>query len=213
MVWVSGICRFLGVILCSNCSDKAHKYLPKTSSYNLRNHLKTKHLAEYTQACLEHGWSYLDPEVKVPTVGENCKTALPPFSPETLLEYLVRFVTADDQVSGALWPDSRVLIFAKSIRVVECPEFRDLCMLLRKSLTDKDIPRRDKLREGIIKQFKKQFACLKIDLSVSLIPNLTILVLIRLFAGLPGSFQSHCWHLVKSESEVILGRHSTLDGT
>lgn len=85
-----------------------------------------------------------------------------------------------------------MLIFAKSIRVVECPEFRDLCMLLRESLTDKDIPRRDKLREGIIKQFEKQFACLKVDLSVSLIPNLTILVLIHLFAGLPGSCQSHC---------------------
>lgn len=102
MVWVSGICRFSCVILCSNCSNKAHKYLPSTGTYNLRKHLKSKHLAEYTQACLDNGWTYLDPEVKLPTVGENRKTALPPFSPETLLEYLVRFVTADDQVSGAL---------------------------------------------------------------------------------------------------------------
>jgi hypothetical protein len=40
-------------------------------------------------------------------------------------------------------------------------------MLLRESLTDKDIPHRDKLREGIIKQFEKQFARLKIHLLVS----------------------------------------------
>jgi len=56
--------------------------------------------------------------------------------------------------------------YLKAIRVVECPEFRDLCMLLRESLNDKDIPRRDKVREAIIQQFEKEFACLKVELSV-----------------------------------------------
>ena len=54
----------------------------------------------------------------------------------------------------------------QSIRVVECPEFRDLCMLLRESLTDKDIPCREKVREAIIQQFEKEFANLKNELAV-----------------------------------------------
>ena len=40
----------------------------------------------------------------------------------------------------------------KSIDVVESPEFRRLCMTLRESLTDADIPRRDKIREAILNQ-------------------------------------------------------------
>ena len=57
----------------------------------------------------------------------------------------------------------------KAIHVVECPEFQDLCMLLRESLTDKDIPRHDKLREAIIQQFLQEFECLKVELSVGYI--------------------------------------------
>ena len=41
-------------------------------------------------------------------------------------------------------------------------------MLLRESLTDKDIPRRDKVREAIIQQFEKEFGLLKDELSVEL---------------------------------------------
>lgn len=39
-------------------------------------------------------------------------------------------------------------------------------MLLRESLNDKDIPRRDRLRESIIQQFEKEFAGLKVELAV-----------------------------------------------
>ncbi|KAN0118228.1 Ribonuclease H-like domain containing protein, partial [Russula decolorans] len=72
------------------------------------------------------------------------KHSLPPFTQASLIDYIICFVVADDQ----------------SIRVVECPEFRDLCMLLRPSLQDKEIPRRDRVREGIIEQWHK---CLTAD--------------------------------------------------
>ncbi len=42
-------------------------------------------------------------------------------------------------------------------------------MLLREDMTDKEIPRRDKLREAIIQQFEKEFARLKVKLSVDLL--------------------------------------------
>ena len=55
----------------------------------------------------------------------------------------------------------------KSIRVIECPEFRQLCMVLRESLDDADIPHRDKMKEAIISHWRTSFEALKADLSVS----------------------------------------------
>jgi hypothetical protein len=40
-------------------------------------------------------------------------------------------------------------------------------MVLRESLVDADIPRRDKMREAIIGAWQKSFTQLKLDLSVS----------------------------------------------
>ena len=39
-------------------------------------------------------------------------------------------------------------------------------MLLRETLVDADIPRRDKMREAIISQWQKSFEHLKLDLAV-----------------------------------------------
>ena len=79
--------------------QKNYIYSSTTGSSNLRKHLMKEHYAAYKEACVEHGWTYCTPKVKQPTVGENWKRALPPFSAAAFLEYLVRFVTADDQVS------------------------------------------------------------------------------------------------------------------
>lgn len=56
----------------------------------------------------KRGWRYHE-KVKKPNVGENRKMALPAFSPETFLEYLVRFVMADDQVSPSPWQYLNIL--------------------------------------------------------------------------------------------------------
>jgi hypothetical protein len=63
---------------------------------NPRTHLKNHHGEKYQAACKENGWKYLDK--KGPSVGEQRKNNLPPFSKEAFAEYLVQFVTADDQV-------------------------------------------------------------------------------------------------------------------
>jgi hypothetical protein len=93
---------------------------------------------------------------------------LPPFSSATFLEHLARFIVVDDQVSLSYLVLFYTLTPLQSIRVVECPEFRRLCMLLRETLVDADIPRRDKMREVIMGQWRKSFETLKINLSVSL---------------------------------------------
>jgi hypothetical protein len=72
-------------------------YAPKTASGNLCIHLEKEHAELYKATCEEKGWNY-GPKLPQPQVGDMRKSALPPFSPEGFLEYLIRFVAADDQV-------------------------------------------------------------------------------------------------------------------
>ena len=104
----------------------------------------------YDQMVIERNWPYkLSTEVKNVSkkdAGNVRDHGLPRFSSEAFLEYLVRFIVADDQVSPINLAFFLALTCLQSIRVIECPEFRQLCMVLRESLTDKDIPHRDKMR-------------------------------------------------------------------
>jgi hypothetical protein len=65
----------------------------------------------------------------------------------------------------------------KSIRVVECREFRDLLLLLRSDLKDHMIPHRVKVWEMIIETWRRYFVKLRHDINVSpfnhlLLPNI-----------------------------------------
>jgi hypothetical protein len=57
--------------------------------------------------------------------------------------------------------------FLQAINIIECVEFRRLIRLLRKDLTDSDIPHRTKLRELIIVAWQEYFQVLKGDLAMS----------------------------------------------
>ncbi|KAF8835659.1 hypothetical protein BDN67DRAFT_1015355 [Paxillus ammoniavirescens] len=59
---------------------------------------------------------------------------LPSFSPPVFHHFLVRFIVADDQ----------------SLNVMECPEFRQLLLLLHQDLRDSQIPHCTKLHELVI---------------------------------------------------------------
>jgi hypothetical protein len=81
------------------------------------------------------------------------------------LEHLVRFIIADNQVSLNNFILFHSLTDWQSIRVVECPEFRRLCMVLRPNIK---IPCRDKIREAILTRWRQSFESLRDDFSVSL---------------------------------------------
>jgi hypothetical protein len=106
--------------------------------------------------------------------------SVPQFSPDVFLEHLVSFIVADDQVSPNKPVYFLMLTYLQSIRVVECPEFRRLCMVLRQGLLDADIPRRDKVREAIMCSWNRSFKELQAELSVSLhafcVPSMLILI-------------------------------------
>ena len=83
------------------------------------------------------------------------------------MDYLVSFIVADDQVESKIFVFFLALIYLQSIRVVECPEFRQLCMVLCETLTEAEIPGRFKMREAIISRWKASYEELKVELSVS----------------------------------------------
>ncbi|KAI9433687.1 hypothetical protein BJY52DRAFT_1198561 [Lactarius psammicola] len=131
-------------------------YRRSTGNSNLQDHLRKRHPKEYDQAVVEHRWNYkLSTQSDAATAHKNTRNVrdqgFPPFSAATFLDHLAHFIIADDQ----------------SIRVVERPEFRHLCMLLCETLVDADISHRDKMREVIISLWQKSFETLKLDLSHS----------------------------------------------
>jgi len=105
------------------------------------------------------------------TIGDNPgspNTPRPPFSQSQLLKALVNFIVADDQVWSM--PHQYIAInhiTLQSMNIVECREFRNLLLLLREDLQDKDIPHRTKIRESIITAWKLWFLGLKSELAVS----------------------------------------------
>jgi hypothetical protein len=61
-----------------------------------------------------------------------------------------------------------MLIIAKSLNVVQCPEFQQLLFLLRNDL---QLPLRTKLRELIIQAWGQYFQILRNDLQVCPLPS------------------------------------------
>jgi hypothetical protein len=74
-----------------------------TGYINLRKHLASKHAAAYDKAIVENNWNYrLSTDVKSgKSNSETRKHSLPPFTQASFIDYIIRFVVADDQVSNA----------------------------------------------------------------------------------------------------------------
>jgi hypothetical protein len=69
---------------------------------NCRNHLRKRHAAIYDKTVQENNWPYRLSSEELgakTTVGGLRKRALPSFTSESFIDYLVRFIVADDQVS------------------------------------------------------------------------------------------------------------------
>ena len=92
--------------------------------------------------------------------------ARPAYSQEKFLAALVRFIVTDNQVSTPLEVNGTMLIVFQSLDVIECPEFRDLLLLLRDDFKDTQILHCCKLRELILYQWSTYFKDLRKDLEV-----------------------------------------------
>lgn len=89
-------------------------YEASTGTTNCRNHLLSKHPVIYDKTVQEKNWPYrlsIDKSRKA-TVGELRKRALPQFTLGSFIEYLVRFIVADDQVSKLPLSLAHILTFS-----------------------------------------------------------------------------------------------------
>jgi len=78
-------------------------YFMTTGYLNLRKHLARWHSAAYDKAIVENNWDYRHSSQlmssKLDTV-EARKHSLPLFTQASFIEYIIRFVITDDQVSN-----------------------------------------------------------------------------------------------------------------
>ena len=142
----------------------------KIRNSNLRRHLHHAHPKEYNAAVTHNKWSYKLTSQLADALTDNAHKErdqnIPSFSPAMFVKYLIRFVVVDDQVSPNDLAFLHALKGLQSIHVVECPEFRQLCMFLHETLVNNEIPHRTKMREGVISQWWESFEQLKLDLSM-----------------------------------------------
>jgi len=141
------------------------------------------HASEYDWVVTAHGWAFkLSTETNDASsnVAKSRDKSIPQFSLDVFLDHLVSFIIADDQVSPNKLMYFLTLTYLQSIRVIECPEFQWLCMVLCESLVDANIPHCNKVREAVICNWNWTFKQLKVKLSVSLrtfcVPSMLILI-------------------------------------
>ena len=109
-----------------------------------------------------------------------------------------------------------MFFFHKAINLVECPEFRQLLLLLRPDLKETVIPHRSKLCKLVIDGWRRSFQELKRDLAVRpLLPLLTFLILSTQAAVGRISFTMDIWSDQNRRGHLALTAHwiATIIGT
>jgi hypothetical protein len=116
--------------IAANPDVKIPKYqFASTTGYQgLRRHLESQHKEEYLRKCQENGWKVQLPNLMkeqkeaLAEVRKKAQEARSPFTPEALLQHLVNFIVADDQVSSNQLPWLKLVTI--SIGVEHCHKSR-----------------------------------------------------------------------------------------
>lgn len=125
------------------------------------------HRQEYILLRNRHNWPQTLPSENKERTTLATDGPREKFTLATFQQYLVNFITSDDQVGAdCRLIDDPLTIFHQSINVVESPYFRRLLLLLRESLQEKDIPHRTKMRELIMESWEAYIETLKEELAV-----------------------------------------------
>ncbi|KAF7354446.1 putative AC transposase [Mycena venus] len=131
-------------------------YGPNTSLTTRCLHLQNApgHPEEYFAAVEQHGFANKLPAELVRQVAEDRALSLNriSFSMNTFIEQSVKVFVVNDLL----------------IHLIDSGEFRDLLLLLRDSLAEKDIPHRTKLTKLVVEAWVKYYAELKVTLNVAI---------------------------------------------
>ncbi|KAF8226874.1 hypothetical protein L208DRAFT_1299443, partial [Tricholoma matsutake] len=110
-------------------------------------HLDHYHKNEYLKLAKEKGWTTTLPSVKLKVSIAPIKPRIT-FSPEQVLQKLVRFIAANDQ----------------SLNIVENVEFCNLLTLFCDNYMDEDMPHQSKICVAILNMWRGWFSQLKWEL-------------------------------------------------
>ncbi|KAG9018943.1 hypothetical protein FRB90_008137, partial [Tulasnella sp. 427] len=132
--------NYVGCKLCSSLETPAWRTWKKTRGITstIRRHLANKHSREYSTVRTVMGMPSL--QAALQTASSAQEPEKEPFTMDGFIQRLLRWIVVDDQ----------------SIRVLECPEFRDLLTYVSDHLDDEDIPHRTKLTNEIISLYQKK---------------------------------------------------------
>lgn len=135
---------------------------------------------KYLQLVKKRGWKLFLPE-DPPLQGQSQAVSEPStlqvqldnleFNKEVFHQHLLNFIIVDDQVCSHFL--SLYIYYAyvflvpnpKALHVIECPEFRQLLVLLQGGI-ESLIPRRTKLHKLVLQAWKQYFQTLHNDLNV-----------------------------------------------
>ena len=121
------------------------------------------------EAAKTHNWEVTQ-DAQDKLAVQDGSPELPVYTYDAFVQYLVRFIVADDQVSASQSEfNLRSSFRTQSLRVVDCPEFRDICLLLRPNL--ERVPHRDSIRERVTVEWAHAFTELRDRLAVSQFPG------------------------------------------
>jgi len=84
------------------------------------------------------------------------------FSLDGFYKPLLKWIAVDDQVGRRHFFNNSGAHWCKAPNVVDCPELRDLLLLLSADLRDADIPHRSTLTKLIIDNFQKEYEKLQV---------------------------------------------------
>ena len=186
-------------------SHQTFRYSGSTSTTSLRPHIVRMHRDLYLRIYKAKGWTIL-PGLASQVQSQAAKEASASrdtrphgrveFSGQKFHQHLLNFIIADDQVRDTCMLSCPLYSCKRqSLNIVECPEFRQLLLLLRSDLKDSDIPRRTKLRELLLQAWKDYFQVLHSSFVACLPPLLCSLFSFYLIQAAVGhiSFTMDLW--------------------
>jgi len=149
-----------------------YQYSKSTSTTGLRGHIRKHHLELYMLLAPQKGWKPLLSQAPSQVTTEAKALQVPrqgEFDVQRFHRCLLNFIVADDQVRHLLsflyLPCSCFLVSnCKSLNIVECPEFRQLLLLLQPDLK-KSIPHRTKIHTLLLQAWREYFQELRRDLA------------------------------------------------
>jgi len=139
----------------------------------VRRHLFNHHIADWVKACDDEkiqirGVDAIRAVRQFRNLPEptNLEAGRQQFSKAAFEDALAEFIVGDDQVCKKLAENSKTHVLYQALNVIESPRLRKIFLMLKKDLTEKDIPGRSTMRTRIDSMYQDHLQRLKGEMKV-----------------------------------------------